>query len=138
MKLDVLIEYNKALNELTFSSQTAKFTQTRTGFIGLSRGLNDDSNCEQIEFIGEDWETFNKIKDLWTVEPIKDNRSFRIIAPFLSTTFEPQPAFYTISHFATYILATIYPKSYGWRMVFSWLDSYDLKLIIPEYNLFEP
>lgn len=138
MKIDVLIEYDAKLSEVTFSSKAAQYTETRTSRIGLSRPEQEDISSEQIEFVGEDWEIIKKIEDWFPNEPRRKNRILRVINPFESQTFEPLLAFRMVNHFLMVIRAKVYPKTWTWRGLIPFLDKYQITLKIPGYNLFNP
>jgi hypothetical protein len=65
MKIDVLIEYDKKLSEVTFSSQATQLCETRPARIGLSHPKYEKYEYEIVEFVGEDWEAIKKIPDLF-------------------------------------------------------------------------
>lgn len=136
MKIDVLIEYDPKLSELTVSSKAAQFNETRTARIGLSRPKNEDISSEQCEFVGESWEVIKKIENYFPTDPTRKDKILRIVNPFESATFEPRLLFHMIKHFSMYILITLYPKTHFWRMFVPFLDRYEITLKIPGYNLF--
>jgi hypothetical protein len=136
MMIDVLIEYDKKLSEVTFSSNAAQFTERRTARIGLSRPKHKDISAEQIEFVGESWEIIKKIEDWFPNEPTRKDQILRIINPFESATFEPLPAFRMIQHLIWLVRQKIYPKTYILREHIPFLDKNEITLKIPGYNLF--
>lgn len=138
MKIDVLIEYNDELSEVTFSSQAAQFTQTRPARIGLSHFKGDKNKFELIEFVGEDWEFVRSIEDLFSKEPTRKDCILRVVNPFEPATFEPEPAFRMIDFFARYILAKIYPKTWELRVLLSFFRIPQITIKIPAYKLFNP
>jgi len=138
MTIDVLIEYDGKLSEVTFSSKTVHYSETRPARIGLSRQLNGDSGYEMVEFVGEDWELVENVHDLFKAEPSRKGWVLRVINPLASATFEPFPAFQMISHFAHVLLSKYYPKTWTWRMSIPFITTYDLTLKVPGYNFFNP
>ena len=138
MRIDVLIEYDEKHFEIIISSIVAQFAQTRPSWLGLSRHITDESKFEKIEFVGENWNLVKTLKSLWEIEPIKEDRFFRLVNPFSSSTFEPETAYRVINHFSLLTLAQIYPKSWNFRCRIPWIDSYEITLKIPSYSFFEP
>ena len=136
MKIDILIEYDAKLSKVTFSSNAAKFTETRTARIGLSRPKHEDISSEQIEFVGEDWEIIKKIEDHFPNEPTRKDRILRVVNPFESATFEAVSAFRMIRHFLLSIRYKIYPRTVLLRRLIPLFDKYEIMLKIPGYNLF--
>lgn len=146
MKIDVLIEYDAKLSEVTFSSKAAQFSETRTARIGLSRAKHEDISSELIEFVGADWETIKKIEDWFSKEWTEKEHTgkertgkdyiLRIINPFESATFEPVPAFRMIDYFLLVTRYKIYPRTAFLRMLIPFFDKYEITLKIPGYNLF--
>lgn len=138
MKIDVSIEYDAKLSEVTFSSKAAQYTETRTARIGLSRPKNEDISSEQVEFVGEDWEIIKKIEDWFPNEPTRKDRILRVVNPFESATFEPVPAFRMIDFFLLVIRYKIYPRTALLRRIIPLFDKYEITLKIHGYNLFNP
>ena len=138
MKIDILIEYDAKLSEVTFSSKAAQFSETRTARIGLSRPKNEDISSEQIEFVGEDWEIIKKIEDWFPNDPTRKDRILRVVNPFESATFEPVPAFRMIHHLIRVVRHEIYPRTFLLRQLIPFLDKNEITLKIPGYNLFNP
>lgn len=138
MKVDVLIEYNPKLPEISFSSTAARITETRTAWIGLSRPKHTDTGLEQIEFVGEDWETIKEIEAAFPAEPTRKDYVLRIINPFDSSTFEPLYAFRTAAFFILIIRYKLYPKTALLRKLIPLFDRYEITLKIPAYNLYNP
>jgi len=136
MRIDVLIEYDEKLSEVTFSSKTTQYGETRPARIGLSRFSNDDSGHEMIEFVGEDWEFLKNVHDLFNAEPSRKGWILRVVNPFESHTFEPTPMFQMVHHFSLFIFAKYYPKSWTWRKNIPFITTYDLTMKIPGYNFF--
>lgn len=142
MKIDVFIEYDKKLSEVTFSSQTTRFSETRAARLGLSHLINEDLSSELIEFVGADWKTLKNIPELFEKDPTRKNYILRVINPFESSTFEPEALFRMVDHFSMIILSQFYPKTWLSRRIIAritpWLDIYEMTLKIPDYKLFEP
>jgi hypothetical protein len=138
MKIDVLIEYNEKLSEVTCSSKATQFTQTRPARIGLSRSVLADSDHEMVEFVGEDWEQLEIMHDLFRAEPTRKNHTLRIVNPFEPATFEPYALYRVIDFFSTYVLAEFYPKTWSLRKDIPFLNSYEMTLKIPAYKIFNP
>lgn len=136
MKIDVLIEYDGKLSEVTFGSKAAQFSETRTARIGFSRPKHEDINSEQIEFVGESWEIIKKIEDCFPTEPTGKERILRIVNPFESATFEPKALFRMIDHFLRVIRHKIYPRTALLRELIPLFDKNEITLKIPGYNLF--
>lgn len=138
MKIDVLIEYDEKLSEVTFSSKATQFTETRPARIGLSHARTDDLKIEMVEFIGEDWEFVQNVHELFHKEPSRKNWVLRVINPFEAATFEPEALFRLIYHFSMCISAKFYPKTWTWRCFILFLVKYEITLKIPDYNFFNP
>lgn len=138
MKIDVLIEYNPKLSEVTFSSNAAQFTATRAARLGISRLKHEDINSGQIEFVGESWEVIKKIEDWFPNDPTRKDRILRIMNPFESSEFDSELTFRMIQHFIRYIRLIIYPKTCMIRENIPFLDKNEITLKIPGYNLFDP
>lgn len=138
MKIGVLIEYDKKLSEVTLSSETVKYSETRPARIGLSRQSNGDSDFEMVEFVGEDWEFVKNVDEHFAREPSRKGWALRVVNPFEAATFEPLPAFQMISHFSHILLAKYYPRTWTWRMNVPFITTYDLTLKVLGYSLFNP
>ena len=138
MKVDVLIEYNPKIPEITFSSTAAQIAETKTAWIGLSRPKHKDTGLEQIEFVGEDWETIKKIEASFPAEPTRKDYLLRVINPFESLIFEPLYAFRVVTFFILTIRYKLHPKTVLLRRLIPLLDKYEITLKIPGYNLYDP
>ena len=138
MRIDILIEYDAKLSEVTFSSKAAQFTEIRPARMGLSHAEHEDISLEKIEFVGESWEIVKKIEDCFPTEPTRRGYILRIINPFESATFEPLPAFRMTQHFIRLIRHKLYPKTYLLREIIPFIDRNEITLKIPGYNLFNP
>lgn len=136
MKIDVLIEYNAKLSEVTFSSNAAKFSETRPARIGFSHKTDDKSDGELIEFVGEDWNFVKNIDEMFLNEPSRKNWVLRVVNPFESATFEPEALFRMIDHFLRVIRHKIYPRTALLRELIPLFSKTEIMLKIPNYNLF--
>ena len=138
MKVDVLIEYDEKLSEITFSSIATNFKEKRPSTIGLSYLKNKNNDYELIEFIGENQEGIELIKKEFSQEPTRKDHILRVINPFELSTFEPIAASQMVEFFSRYVLAKFYPKTWEWRRIIPFFISYKLTLKVPGYNFFEP
>jgi len=136
MKIDVLIEYDTKLSEVSFSSKATNFTQTRPARIGVSHPKFEKYEIEVVEFVGEDWESIKNIPELFRNDPNRKDWVLRIVNPFESSTFEPYALFRSVDFFSIYILAKFYPKTWTWRRIVPWLNQYEISLKIPDYRFF--
>lgn len=138
MRIDVLVEYDKTLSEVTFSSKATQYRETRTSNIGLSRPVNGNFYEEYIEFVGEDIEDVRIINEEFLKESSRKNQVLRVVNPFESATFEAFAAFKMLEFFSIVILHRFYPKTASLRLSIPWLTTYDLTLKVSGYNLFNP
>lgn len=137
MRIDVLIEYDKKLSEVTFSSKATNFSQIRPAIIGLSHPKFENQHHEMVEFVGESWKLIKEIPGLFENDPNRKDWLLRIVNPFESATFEPYALFRMVDFLATYLAAMHYPKTWSWRKPFS-LINFQITLKIPDYRFFNP
>lgn len=129
MIIDVSIAYNGV--SITIKSEVAKYKEIRPSTIGLSRG--QDEEFDLIEGVGERWNT-DELKQMASVERGQDNRTYRVIDPFASKSFEVYPAFTTVRFFCLKSHSLTRPRTYQLRAFFL-LDTFEIKLKLPDYNL---
>jgi hypothetical protein len=133
-----LIEYDAKLSEVTFSSNGAKFSETRPARIGFSHKTDGKFDGELIEFVGENWNFVENVDEMFRNEPIRKGWVLRVVNPFESATFEPGALFRMVDHFLRVIRHKIYPRTALLRELISIFDKNEITLKIPGYNLFNP
>lgn len=129
MVIDLSIIHDGA--SMTVKSEAAKYHQTKPATIGLSKDVNYEG--ELIEGVGESWTTAD-LQSQAKIERGEDNRTYRVINPFLAKTFEPNAAFMTVRYYCLRSHLVINPRTYQWRALLR-LDSFDVTLKLLDYHL---
>lgn len=128
MTIDLIIIHDGV--NMKVKSDAAKFNQTKPATIALSKVESEE--VELIEGIGEKWTTTD-LQQMALIERGKDNRSYRVINPFLAESFEPNAAFKIVWFYCLKIHYLIKPKTYQLRYLFR-IDNFQITLNLLNYE----